>query len=159
MKRETLFLKVTLVIMALPILALCIFVVPLISRFFVELVPEWSVLQYPFLVGLYATALIYFVALYQTMKLLTYIDRNTAFSKASVSVLKKIKLCAVSIGTLYVLFMPLLFRMGDADDAPGIIVIGTGIIFGCVVIAVFAAVLQRLLQNAIVIKSENDLTV
>ncbi|WOV83846.1 DUF2975 domain-containing protein [Sporosarcina jeotgali] len=159
MKRETLFLKVTLVIMALPILALCIFVVPLISKFFVELVPEWSVLQYPFLVGLYATALIYFAALYQTMKLLTYIDRNTAFSEASVSVLKKIKLCAVSIGTLYVLFMPLLFKMGDADDAPGIIVIGTGIIFGCVVIAVFAAVLQRLLQNAIVIKSENDLTV
>lgn len=159
MKRETLFLKVTLVIMALPILALCIFVGPQIAGFFAELVPQWSVLQYPFLVGLYASAIIYFVALYQTMKLLTYIDRNTAFSEASVSVLKKIKLCAVSIGTLYVLFMPLLFMMGDADDAPGIIVIGLGIIFGCVVIAVFAAVLQKLLQNAIDMKSENDLTV
>ncbi|WP_197054118.1 DUF2975 domain-containing protein [Sporosarcina sp. ZBG7A] len=159
MKRETLFLKVTLVIMALPILALCIFVVPQIAEFFAELAPKWSFLQYPFLVGLYAGALIYFVALYQTMKLLTYIDRNTAFSEASVSVLKKIKLCAVSIGTIYVLFMPLLFIMGDADDAPGIIVIGLGIIFGCVVIAVFAAVLQKLLQNAIDIKSENDLTV
>lgn len=159
MKRETLFLKVTLVIMALPILALCIFVVPQIAEFFAELAPTWSFLQYPFLVGLYVSALIYFTALYQTLKLLTYIDRNTAFSEASVSVLKKIKLCAVSIGALYVFFMPLLFLMGDADDAPGIIVIGLGIIFGCIVIAVFAAVLQKLLQNAIDIKSENDLTV
>ncbi|MGG0642633.1 DUF2975 domain-containing protein [Sporosarcina gallistercoris] len=159
MKRETLFLKVTLVIMALPILALCIFVAPHIAEFFAELAPKWSFLRYPFLVGLYAAALIYFAALYQTMKLLTYIDRNTAFSEASVSVLKKIKLCGVSIGTLFVFFMPLLFLMGDADDAPGIIVIGLGIIFGCLVIAVFAAVLQKLLQNAIDIKSENDLTV
>lgn len=159
MKRETLFLKVTLVIMALPILALCIFVVPQIAEFFAELVPNWAFLRYPFLVGLYAAALIYFAALYQTMKLLTYIDKDTAFSEASVSVLKNIKLCAILIGTLFVLFMPLIFLMGDADDAPGVIVIGIGIVFGCVVIAVFAAVLQKLLHNAIDIKSENDLTV
>ena len=159
MKRETLFLKMTLVIMALPILALCIFVVPQIAEFFAELAPNWAFLRYPFLVGLYAAALIYFAALYQTMKLLTYIDKDTAFSEASVSVLKNIKLCAVLIGTLFVLFMPLIFLMGDADDAPGIVVIGMGIIFGCVVIAVFAAVLQKLLHNAIDIKSENDLTV
>ncbi|MDW0110542.1 DUF2975 domain-containing protein [Sporosarcina aquimarina] len=159
MKRETLFLKVTLVIMALPILALCIFVVPQIAEFFAELVPNWAFLRYPFLVGLYAAALIYFAALYQTMKLLTYIDKDTAFSEASVSVLKNIKLCAILIGTLFVLFMPLIFLMGDADDAPGVIVIGIGILFGSVVIAVFAAVLQKLLHNAIDIKSENDLTV
>jgi hypothetical protein len=36
---------------------------------------------------------------------------------------------------------------------------GSAIIFASMVIAVFAAVLQRLLQEAINIKSENDLTV
>ncbi|REB05541.1 DUF2975 domain-containing protein [Sporosarcina sp. BI001-red] len=159
MKRETMFLKITLVIMAIPILALCIFIGPRIAEFFVELVPEWSFLHYPFLIGLYATALIYFMALYQTMKLLTYIDNNTAFSEASVTVLKWIKRCAILIGLFYVVSMPLLIRMAQADDAPGIIVIDLGIIFGCVVIAVFAAVLQKLLQNAIEIKSENELTV
>ena len=49
--------------------------------------------------------------------------------------------------------------MAEIDDAPGIIVIGLVIIFASMVIAVFAAVLQRLLQEAIDIKSENDLTV
>ncbi len=49
--------------------------------------------------------------------------------------------------------------MAERDDAPGIIIIGMIMIFASLVIAVFAAVLQRLLKDAIDIKSENDLTV
>jgi capsular polysaccharide biosynthesis protein len=45
------------------------------------------------------------------------------------------------------------------DDAPGAIVIGLVIIFASIVIAVFAAVLEKLLRTAIDIKSENDLTI
>jgi hypothetical protein len=63
------------------------------------------------------------------------------------------------IGAFYVAFMPLIYLMADADDAPGMIIIGMIIIFGCMVIAVFAAVLQKLLANTIAIKSENDLTI
>jgi hypothetical protein len=49
--------------------------------------------------------------------------------------------------------------MAEVDDAPGLILVGMVPIFTSLVIAVFAAVLQRLLQEAIDIKSENDLTV
>lgn len=77
----------------------------------------------------------------------------------SVQVLKKIKYCAIIISCLYVVGMPLFYLMAEKDDAPGIIVIGLIIIFASMVIAVFAAVLQRLLKEAIDIKSENDLTV
>ncbi len=55
--------------------------------------------------------------------------------------------------------MPLLYLMAEIDDAPGIILIGLVIVFASMVIAVFSAVLQRLLKEAIDIKSENDLTV
>ena len=55
--------------------------------------------------------------------------------------------------------MPLFYLIAEMDDAPGIILIGLVLIFASMVIAVFAAVLQRLLQEAIDIKSENDLTV
>ncbi len=55
--------------------------------------------------------------------------------------------------------MPLFYLVAERDDAPGIIIIGMIIIFASMVIAVFAAVLQRLLKDAIDIKSENDLTV
>lgn len=77
----------------------------------------------------------------------------------SVKVLKNIKYCAIIISALYVAGMPILYLMAERDDAPGIIVIGLIIIFASMVIAVFAAVLQKLLKEAIDIKSENDLTV
>ncbi|MGV2488281.1 UNVERIFIED_CONTAM: DUF2975 domain-containing protein, partial [Bacillus mycoides] len=53
----------------------------------------------------------------------------------------------------------LFYLVAERDDAPGIIILGMLLIFASMVIAVFAAVLQRLLKDAIDIKSENDLTV
>lgn len=73
--------------------------------------------------------------------------------------LKVIKKCAIVISLFYVAGLPLFYVLAQVDDAPGIIVIGLIFIFGSAVIAVFAAVLQKLLNNAIEIKSENDLTV
>ena len=159
MKRETFFLKAVVVLMGLPVVALCIFIIPEIAAFLVELVPSLSYLQYPFMIGLYASAGIYFVALYEVFKLLGYIDQDLAFSDLTVQVLKNIKRCAAAISALFILFMPLIFMMGDLDDAPGLVLIGLIIIFACMVIAVFAAVLQKLLQNAIAIKQENDYTI
>ena len=59
----------------------------------------------------------------------------------------------------------MLYKHGDlpgvaeVDDAPGLIAFPLIIIFASFVIAVFAAVLQRLLKEAIDIKSDNDLTI
>ncbi|MNP58015.1 hypothetical protein D3C76_1528910 [compost metagenome] len=55
--------------------------------------------------------------------------------------------------------MPLFYLLAEKDDAPGIIVIGMVLVFAGMVIAVFAAVLQKLLKEAIELKSEIDLTV
>ncbi len=55
--------------------------------------------------------------------------------------------------------LPFVYIMAEVDDAPGLIVIGMVPIFASMVIAVFAAVLQRLLKEAIDIKAENDLIV
>ena len=158
-KGSTLFLKGVIFIIGSPVIALCIFILPKIAEFFAELNPGLDFLQYPFLIGLYLTAIIFFFALYQTLKLLSYIDRNQAFSELSVKSLKSIKYCAIIISALYTIFMPLLYLMAEIDDAPGIILIGMVIIFASLVVAVFAAVLQRLLKEAIYIKLENDLTV
>jgi hypothetical protein len=108
---------------------------------------------------LYAAAIPFYFALYQAFKLLSYIDHNKAFSKLSVRALKNIKYCAITISILLAAGMPLFYLIAEMDDAPGIILIGLVLIFASMVIAVFAAVLQRLLQEAIDIKSENDLTV
>ena len=155
----TLFLKIAVILMGIPVLALCIFVVPEIAKFAAELYPDKAYLKYLVFIDLYATAIPFYFALYQAFKLLSYIDKNKAFSELSVSALKKIKYCAFSISILYVVGMPLFYLIAEMDDAPGIILIGMVMIFASFVIAVFAAVLQKLLKEAIDIKSENDLTI
>ncbi|MGE7942568.1 DUF2975 domain-containing protein [Lysinibacillus xylanilyticus] len=159
MKRETLLLKMAVFLIGIPVLALCIFWLPWFANEAAEHYPKLAYLQYPTLIGVYVTAIAFFVALYMALRLLSYIDKNEAFSDLSVRALKNIKYCAIIISGMYVIGMPLFYLMADLDDAPGIIVIGMVFIFASFVIAVFAAVLQKLLKNAIDIKSENDLTV
>ena len=48
---------------------------------------------------------------------------------------------------------------GDKDDRPAGVFMRILIIFPSIVIATVAAMVERILQNAVDIKSENDLTV
>jgi hypothetical protein len=160
MKRgSTIFLKIALILIGIPILALCIFVLPLILKDAGEGSTEMAYVLYGILTIMYLSTIPFYFALYQAFILLSYIDNNKAFSEISVKALKKIKNCATTISILFVVGMPLFYIVGEVDDAPGAIVIGMVIIFASMVISVFAAVLQKLLQEAIYIKSENDLTV
>jgi hypothetical protein len=154
----TLFLKMAVILIGIPILAFCIFLVPKIGNFAGEFYPEMAYMKSLVLIDMYAAAIPFYFALYQAFKLLSYIDKNQAFSELSVKVLKNIKYCAITISTLYLLGMPLFHFIAKKVDPP-IGFMGLTIIFASLVIAVFAAVLQRLLQEAINIKSENDLTV
>lgn len=158
-RMSTIFLKIALVLIGIPILALCIFLVPKIANYSADIFPNIAYIKYLVFIYLYVTAIPFYFALYQAFKLLSYIDKNKAFSGLSVRALKNIKYCAVTISIFYAAGMPVFYLMAETDDAPGIIVIGLVIIFASMVIAVFAAVLQKLLKEAIDIKSENDLTV
>ena len=113
----------------------------------------------PLMLGMLVAAVPFFFALFQGLLLLSYIDKSSAFSELSVKAIRKVKYCAGVISVLYALMMPYIIYVSDKDDTPGGVVIGLVLIFAPFVIAVFATVLERLLQNAIDIKSENDLTV
>ncbi|MFQ3544476.1 DUF2975 domain-containing protein [Halobacillus rhizosphaerae] len=160
MKRgTTLFLKIAVILIGIPILAVCLFLVPKIGSFAGELYPDMAYLKWLVLIDMYAAAIPFYFALYQAFKLLSYIDHNQAFSQVSVRALKNINICALTISALYLIGMPLYYLMQQKVDPPGITVIAFIIIFSSIVIAVFASVLQRLLQDAIQTKEENDLTV
>lgn len=158
-KRSTLFLKIALFLIGSPIVALCIVGLPWITKETMGQCPWIDYLKYPILIGLYGTAAAFFAILYQAFKLLTYIDKGNAFSELSVKSLKNIKFSAITISVIYILLSPLLYIIAEIDDAPGIILIVLVFIFSSAVISVFAALLQKLLQEAIDIKSENDLTI
>lgn len=156
---STLFLKIAVILIGIPVLALCIFLVPEIANAAADLLPELAYIKFFVFTVFYVSAIPFYFALFQAFKLLRYIDKNKAFSQISVKALKNIKYCAITISSLHVLALPLFYLFADKEDAPGVIFIGLIVPFASMVIAVFAAVLQKLLQEAIDIKSENDLTV
>jgi Protein of unknown function (DUF2975) len=150
---STMFLRGTVLLIGLFVLVLCVFVVPIGIR------AEDTGGYRAILAGLYVPAIPFFFALYQTLKLLDLIDHNDAFSGSAVKTLHYIKYSAITISALFAAGMPYVYIVAKKDDAPGVIVIGLVIILASIVVATFAAVLQKLLQNAMDIKSENDLTV
>lgn len=163
MKRSsTLFLKAAVIFMGIPVLALCIFLLPQIvneANDAAEKGSDLAYVVYGIVTVMYITAIPFYFALYQSFTLLNYIDRNQAFSDLSVLALKKIKNCALTISGFYVIVLPFVYILAEVDDAPGLILVGMVMVFAPLVIAVFAAVLQRLLKEAIDIKTENDLIV
>jgi hypothetical protein len=112
----------------------------------------------PFLAYAYLASIPFFVALYQVFKVLGYIGQNKAFSQATVKALRTTKFCALGI-IGFVAVGELFIMLGNSDDRAGGVFIGILITFGSVVIATAAAMFERILQNAVDIKSENDLTV
>src|SRR6266576_6808147 len=112
----------------------------------------------PFLAYAYIGSIPFFVALYQAFKLLEYIRRNEIFSQRSVRALRTIKYCALAIiGFVAVSVIFMIF--GDRDDRPAGVFMRILITFPSIVIGTAAAVFERILQSAVDIKSENDLTV
>lgn len=113
----------------------------------------------PFLMLVYAGAIPFFVALYQAFNVLGLVGQNKVFSPAAVKAMRIIKYCAIAIvGFVVTEEIIIMLNHGD-DDAAGAVVIGIVITFGSIVIATAAALFEKTLQNAVDIKSENDLTV
>ncbi|MBN2242019.1 MAG: DUF2975 domain-containing protein [Acidobacteria bacterium] len=149
---STIFLRAVIYLIGLAVAGLCVILLG-------ASVSGNAGMFLPLMLGMLAAAVPFFHALHQGLLLLGYIDKNSAFSELSVRAIRKIKYCAGAISVLYALMMPYILYVSEKDDAPGGVAIGLVLIFAPFVIAVFAAVLERLLQNAIEIKSENDLTV
>lgn len=152
-RSSTLFLRTVIFLIGAGVLALCIFVLPAGIR------SENAGAYRPILIGMYIPAIPFFIALHQGLKLLGFIDKNKVFSEASINALKYIKYCGLAISALYTIGMPYIFQVAEMDDAPGVAMLGFIFIFASLVIASAAALFQRLLQNVIDIKSENELTV
>lgn len=113
----------------------------------------------PFLALVYVGSISFFIALYQAFKVLGYAGQNNVFSQAAVKALRTIKYCAIAIICFVAVEEVFIMLNHGSDDPAGGVFMGVLITFGSIVIATAAAMFERILQNAVDIKSENDLTV
>jgi hypothetical protein len=158
-KSSTIFLQVVIVLIGIGALALMLWEPRIEGRNAHATLFE-IYFKDPFLAYAYIASIPFFVALYQAFKVLGYVRQNKTFSQTTVKALRTIKYCAIAIVgfvAVSVIFMYPMF--GDKDDRPAGVFMRILITFPSIVIATAAGMFERILQNAVDIKSENDLTV
>lgn len=159
MKRiSTLFLQAVIVIIGLIALAIMLRL-PLTEGRAANL-DLFSIYSDPFILYGYAAATVFFVALYKTFKLLGYIGQDKVFTTDAVGALKSIKYCAIVL-SIFIVGAGLYIRMfhHQEDDPAGFLAISIVLTFISIIVATAAAIFEKILQNALDMKSENDLTI
>src|SRR5215216_4569817 len=145
-RSSTVFLKVVIVLIAIGALAGMIRFPQTEGRAAnLDLI---SIYRDPFIVYLYVASIPFFVALYQAIALLGFVESNKIFSQAAVKVVRTIKYCAmILIGFIVgaISYIAVMARVTNGDDDPaGFVTIGLVVIFASAVIATATAVFQRI---------------
>ena len=156
-KGSTLFLKVVILLIAVGALFALLWFPPSEGRAAgLDLV---SIYLDPVIMYMYIASVAFFAGLYQAFTLLNLIDRNKAFSQEAVNKLRNIKLASLILAGFVIAGIIYLRLFAHGDDPAGPTMLGAFMSLAFGVIATAAGVFQKLLQNAVDIKSENDLTV
>lgn len=106
--------------------------------------------------AVYATIIPFFIALFKGLKLLNLIEKGQAFSKSSALCLKQISFYAFLITVFYCLASTMLLIFNYQHN---FIIICISFFFTAFFFSIFTSVLAELMENAIKIKDENDLTI
>lgn len=119
-----------------------------------------SIYSDPFILYGYASSIAFFVGLYKGIKLLGYVKQNRLFSRNSVRTLRSIKYCAIILSVLIAMagLYVRIFHSND-DDPAGFLAMCIIATFISITVATTVAVLEKILQNAVDMKTENDLTI
>jgi hypothetical protein len=159
MKRiSTIFLQVVIVLIGIVTLVILIRF-PLTEGRAANL-DLFSIYFDPFILYGYAASIAFFIALYNAFKLLGYIGKNKVFSPNSVKTLRNIKYCAIALSILIVAAgLYIKIAHNKEDDPAGFLAICIVTTLVSIVVATAAAIFEKILQNAIDMKSENDLTI
>jgi hypothetical protein len=145
---STTFLKVIIFLLGIVMVALCFYWLPVIAIREPKVHPgDYSL--YPLLVYAYGCCISFSVALYQSFKLLTYVETNNALSEFSLKSLKVIKKCGFTTIFFIVLAIATLKVIAEVsgDDSAGPISLSLMGILATSIITAVVDVLQKLLKN------------
>jgi len=153
--RSTVFLQAVIVLIGIVTLAIMIRLPLTEGR--AENLDLFSIYLDPFILYGYAASIAFFIALYKAFKLLGYIGQNKVFSLNSVKTLRSIKHCAIVLSILIVTagIYIRVFHAKD-DDPAGFLAICILTTFVSIVVATAVAVFEKILQNGMDIKAENE---
>jgi len=152
---STIFLQVVIVLIGIVALTIMIRFPSTEGR--AENLDLFSIYSDPLILYGYAASIPFFIALYKAFKLLGYIGQNKAFSLNSVRTLSSIKYCAIVL-SIFIVMAGLYIRIfhNKDDDPAGFLAMCILTILVSLIVATAAAVFEKILQNGMDIKSENQ---
>ncbi|MFI2741176.1 DUF2975 domain-containing protein [Zhouia sp. PK063] len=159
MKRiSTIFLQAVIVLIS--IVALIILIRFPLTEGRAQNLDVLSIYLDTFILYAYASSIVFFVALYKVFQLLGTIRNNNLFSISAIKTLKGIKNCAIILSIL-IMLAGVYIRIfhSKEDDPAGFLALCIITIFMSITVAIAVGVLERIVQNALEMKSENDLTI
>ncbi|WP_054655183.1 DUF2975 domain-containing protein [Lentilactobacillus kisonensis] len=159
MKIKSWFLKLSLVCIGIIVALLCGIAFPRtlgkLSDIYHKLVGNYMYLLF----FLYLSAVFFYIAEGYAYRILRSIDRDNVFSGQALQAIKRIKYALAGMGICYIFFLPIVYRIANAEDAPGLVLMMAIVAMIPFVVSVFAAILEKLLEKATQLKLENQYTV
>jgi hypothetical protein len=154
-QRSTIFLQVVIVLIGIVALGIMIRF-PLTEGRAANL-DLFSIYADPFILYGYAASIPFFFALYQAFKLLRYTGQNKVFSPNSVKALRSIKYCAILLCILIIMAGLYIKIFHNKDDDPaGFLALCIVTTFISLAVATAFAVFEKIVQNGMDIKAENE---
>lgn len=159
MKQETISKSLKSLALSIGIVGLVFFLigVPYMIDLIIDMYPEVDFIRIPALSGFGMIAVVCYYALFQFYTITVQIGYQNSFCKENVLALRNIAIAClvivgfILIGDLYLLIMGWLH--------PSIIICSLFVAFLSIAISIVCFSLSSLLNNAVMIKRENDLTI
>lgn len=151
------WLRIIILIAALIGILLCFLIAPLVGKQVTVIEPALSQIFWPFLLFIWLTAIPFFLALWQCLKIIRNVAADNSFCQAnarSLTLISRLALveCAFYVAAAATLAIANIFY-------PGFMVMIVVIIFCAIAITMAAAMLSHLVLKASLMKAEQDLTV
>ena len=151
------WLRIIVWIAALIGILFCFLIAPLAGKQVIVIEPALSQIFWPFLLLIWLTAIPFFLALWQCLKIIRNVAADNSFCQDNaryLTLISRLALveCALYAATAVTLAIANIFY-------PGLMVMIVVIIFCAIAIAIAAAMLSHLVLKASLMKAEQDLTV
>lgn len=112
-----------------------------------------------FIAAILLTVYFSFNILFNLFKVVDLIAKKQAFTEAILRFVKRIKKTIFYLACSFCGVLPLVYHGADIEDAPGLMLLGIGVVLIPFAIFLFAQIVEELFKSAIELQKENDLTV
>ena len=129
-------------------------IIPFLGNTLVQQAIEYQYCYWPWLILIWLTAIPCYLILFYVWKIANEVNNDNSFSIVNATYLKKIMM--LSLGDITCFFIANVVFLFLNMNHPGIFILALFFCFAGIVIAVIAAVLSHLVENAALIKAEND---